>query len=88
MKITKQRLKQIIKEELESFLEQEPPPTTSRVVGIVQEEEPVDLGKLQPAAESAAEQVLAAVEKEAGGEESLENLLVQAIIAQLQASVG
>ena len=55
---------------------------------VVEEGEPVDLSTLQPAAEAAASQVLAAVEKEAGGEESLENLLVQAIIAQLQSSVG
>jgi len=82
MKITKERLKQIIKEELDSFLQEE------ISVAVPVNEEAVDLGQLQPAAEAAAAQVISAVEKEAGGEESLENLLVQAIITQLQASVG
>ena len=72
MNITKKRLKQIINEEMSRF----------------SEAEGMDLAKLQPMADSAAKQVVSAAEKASAGDEAVKNLLIQAIITQLQSEVG
>ena len=69
MKLTKSRLKEIIKEELQNL-------------SMVVEEEGADLSKMEPAVETAAESALSDIERAADSDEA-KRVMLSALIAKL-----
>ena len=76
MKITKQQLKQIIKEELSNILSEAFDPSQKGA-----------LGKLEPKVDKAAADVLDDIDREAGDDEGLAKTIAQVLIAKLQGLV-
>jgi hypothetical protein len=69
MKLTKSKLKQIIKEELQNL-------------SMVVEEDGADLSEMEPAVETAAENALSDIERAADSEEA-QRVMLSALIAKL-----